>query len=44
MHNSVEHNINTLLLDKKLVDIKGSTSGVSKRESSADILLINFPQ
>ena len=40
----MEHDINTLFLDKKLIDIKSCASRVSKTESSANILFINFPQ
>lgn len=40
----MEHHVNTLLLHEELVDIKGGASGVSKTESSANILLVNFPQ
>lgn len=40
----MEHDVNTLFLDKQLIDIQGGASGVPETESSANILFVNLPQ
>ena len=44
MSNRVEHAVNTLPLDKQLVDVESGAARVSQTEAGADILLVDVPK
>jgi len=40
----MEHDVNALLLHKKLIDVEGGAPRVSKTKSSANVLFVNLPK
>ena len=44
MRNGVEHHINALLLDEKLVDIGGGAARIAEAEAGKDVLLVDVPE